>query len=199
MIKNSAEVTSIISLLHDAKKHIEEYPSTAVDAGTAGRTTIHLLTRMLNKLSSACEYSGNQCVSHLLGLPAEYYMHNLKRTYLFASDAILYVTKCMAAPRSEQAPLSAVDSDSSFGSSWIYSSDSEQCASSGYSVSEEMAEGGVSDSARSQPAAPVAATVPEADLPMSLEVQLEEFGIVELPGLAAVGWRRTCPGDASGH
>jgi hypothetical protein len=76
-LQHSAEVTSIISLLHDAKKHCDTFPSTAVDAGmflvftttpqlcdclitgTAERDTIYLLTRLLNSMSGACEYSGN--------------------------------------------------------------------------------------------------------------------------------------------
>ena len=48
----------MISLLYDAKKHCTRYPSQFIDEKAAQRSTIQLVTRMLNKLSSACEYSG---------------------------------------------------------------------------------------------------------------------------------------------
>jgi hypothetical protein len=63
-VQNSAEDLSIISLLYDAKKKIDKWPSRAPDKGTVERNTIHLLTTMLNKLNTSCEYSGPQNVAH---------------------------------------------------------------------------------------------------------------------------------------
>ena len=75
-LHNSAAVLSIVSLLHDAKVHCEKYQSHAVDAGTDERSTIQLLTRMLNNLSASSEYSGTQACATALGLPANFCMHN---------------------------------------------------------------------------------------------------------------------------
>ena len=86
--QNSAEVLSIISLLHDAKKKIDRWPSRAIDSGTTERNTIHLLSSFLNKLNSSCEYAGSQCVALSLGLTANYSMH--KRFFLFSEQAITY-------------------------------------------------------------------------------------------------------------
>ena len=87
--QNSATVLSIVSLLHDAKQHINKFPSMAIDSGTQERTTIHLLTRMLNNMCSSSEYSGTQAVSHALGLAANFTMH--KKIFLFVDMAMQYV------------------------------------------------------------------------------------------------------------
>ena len=87
--QNSAAVLSIVSLLHDAKVHTEKYPSHAVDSGSAERNTIHLMTRILNSMSSSCEYSATQAVGTALGLQAQFCMH--KRAYLYADQAIDFV------------------------------------------------------------------------------------------------------------
>ena len=103
-----------MSLLHDAKLHISKYPSIAVDSGTQERTTIHLLTRMLNNMCSSAEYSGSQAVSHALGLAANYTMH--KKVFIFSDQAIAYVNDF-------NLPISDTDqnSDVSSFSSGIYS------------------------------------------------------------------------------
>ena len=134
-LQNSAAVLSIVSLLHDAKQHVEKYPSSAVDAGTFERSTIYFLTRTLNNMTSACEYSATQAVGHALGLPANYCFH--KRCYLFSDRAIEYVKdfkQHLLNPDS-----AAQDSDISSFSSGVYSasnseidsnsSDNEQCIS----------------------------------------------------------------------
>ena len=112
--QNSATVLSIVSLLHDAKLHISKFPSVAVDSGTHERTTIHLLTRMLNNMCSSAEYSGSQAVSHALGLAANYTMH--KKVFIFSDQAIAYVNDF-------NLPISDTDqnSDVSSFSSGIYS------------------------------------------------------------------------------
>ena len=61
----------------------------AIDSGTQERTTIHLLTRMLNNMCSSSEYSGTQAVSHALGLAANFTMH--KKIFLFVDMAMQYV------------------------------------------------------------------------------------------------------------
>ncbi len=103
-----------MSLLHDAKQHINKFPSIAVDSGTQERTTIHLLTRMLNNMCSSEEYSGSQAVSHAIGLAAHFTMH--KKIFLFVDMAIQYVNEF-------HDPISDADhtSDTSSFSSGIYS------------------------------------------------------------------------------
>jgi len=64
--QNSAAVLSIVSLLHDAKVHTEKYPSQAIDSGSAERNTIYLMTRILNSMTSSCEYSATQAVGTAL-------------------------------------------------------------------------------------------------------------------------------------
>ena len=92
---------SIISLLFDAKKKIDKWPSSAPDSGTVERNTRHLLEVMLNKLNSSCEYSGPQAVAYSLDLGANYTMH--RRIFLFSDSAIEYV---------KDAQLQLLDKDS---------------------------------------------------------------------------------------
>jgi hypothetical protein len=91
-----------------------KFPSVAIDSGTQERTTIHLLTRMLNNMCSSAEYSGSQAVSHALGLAANYTMH--KKVFLFSDQAISYINDF-------QHPISDAEhnSDASSFSSGIYS------------------------------------------------------------------------------
>ena len=81
-----------MSLLQNAKEHCDKYPSVAVDSGTEQRSTIQLLTRMLNNLSASSEYSGTQACATALGLPANFCMH--KKCFLFADHAIEYIKDC---------------------------------------------------------------------------------------------------------
>ena len=109
---------SLLSLLHDARQHITEYPSTAEDSGTPLRTTVHLLQRMLNSLHGKEEYSASQATGALLGFKAE--NHLTPGTPLFANSAVKHAQqglKMLTAP-------SETSSDSSFGSS-RYGSDAE--------------------------------------------------------------------------
>ena len=128
-IQNSAAVLSIVSLLHDAKKHVERFPSQAIDSGTAERTTIHFMTRILNSMSSSCEYSAPQAVGTALGLQAQFCMHN--RCYLYADQAIEYVMDKLLQlnnPDSNDTP-----DDQSLASSFssgLYSDDDSEVSSS---------------------------------------------------------------------
>jgi hypothetical protein len=119
-------VLSIVSLLHDAKQHCEKYGSTAVDAGTFERSTIFFLTRVLNNMSAACEYSATQAVAYALGLPANFCLH--KRCYIFSDRAIEYVLEYKQ--RLLNPDFEDQDSDNSSFSSGVYSSNSEAESSS---------------------------------------------------------------------
>ena len=127
--QNSAAVLSIVSLLHDAKIHVEKYPSQAVDSGSAERNTIHLMTRILNSMSSSCEYSATQAVGTALGLQAQFCMHN--RCFLYADQAIEYVSDKHL--RLNQANMDDIPDDPSVASSFssgIYSDDDSGVVSS---------------------------------------------------------------------
>jgi hypothetical protein len=118
-VQNSAEVLSIISLLYDAKKKIDKWPSRAPDKGTVERNTIHLLTTMLNKLNTSCEYSGPQSVAHFLDLPANYTMH--RRIFLFSDQAIQFVKDSLHRLNNPELETLDDNSDTSSFSSGVYS------------------------------------------------------------------------------
>ena len=89
--KNPAEIMSLLSILYDAAKHIDKYPSTADDTGTDERDTRHYLQRILNKLCGREEYGANQVVAALIQLPAEFQMH--KCSQIYADSAARYVAE----------------------------------------------------------------------------------------------------------
>ena len=136
--KNPAEIMSLLSILHDAARHIDNYPSTADDTGTKDRTTRHYVQRILNKLCGKQEYSGNQVVAALIGLPAEFQMH--KSSQIYADAAIRYVAETNHPVisdssvvdedrTSEHSPLPHSDSDSD---SEVSQSDSDASESTPY-------------------------------------------------------------------
>ena len=127
--QNSAAVLSIVSLLHDAKVHTEKYPSHAIDSGSAERNTIYLMTRILNSMTSSCEYSATQAVGTGLGLQAQFTMH--KRCYLYADQAMEYVydkLQRLNQPNSDDIPDDP--SVASSFSSGVYSENDSDVASS---------------------------------------------------------------------
>ncbi len=69
--KNPTEIMSLLSILHDAARHVDIHPSTAEDSGTEDRTTHHYVQQILNSLCGKQEYSANQVVAALIGLSAE--------------------------------------------------------------------------------------------------------------------------------
>ena len=117
--QNSAAVLSIVSLLHDAKVHCDRFPSIAIDTGTEERSTIHLLTRMLNSMCSSCEYSGTQAVALALNLPAQFTMH--KKVFLFSDQAIEYVRDTVLRINNPDLQNTDQRSETSSFSSGIYS------------------------------------------------------------------------------
>ena len=109
--KNPAEIMSLLSILHDAAKHIDKYPSTAPDSGTDERDTRHYLQRILNKLCGREEYGANQVVAALIQLPAEFQMH--KCSQIYADSAARYAAENNNPPIPDPPPDSdAHDSDS---------------------------------------------------------------------------------------
>ena len=70
MTKDSVRLTSALSVLVDAKRHINKWGSTAEDSGTELRTTRHFLQRAVN--SFMCEVHDTQAAALLLGIPSYY-------------------------------------------------------------------------------------------------------------------------------
>ena len=86
--KDPAEINSLLSLLHNAAKHVKKNPSVAEDSGTPERTTQHFLQRVLNSMCGRQEYSANQAVAALLGIKAEFHTH--KKTVVFLESYAPY-------------------------------------------------------------------------------------------------------------
>ena len=70
MTKDSVALNTSLSLLVDAKKHIDKYESTADDKGEVRRTGLHFLQRAVN--SYMAEVHDTQAASLLLNLNASY-------------------------------------------------------------------------------------------------------------------------------
>jgi hypothetical protein len=69
--KPPAELAHSLSLLYNARKIVEQYPSRAEDSGTVLRTGMHYLNKVINKLSGAIEISAPMAAAAILGMPAE--------------------------------------------------------------------------------------------------------------------------------
>ena len=168
--KNPAEIMSLLSILHDAALHVDKNPSTADDTGTEDRTTRHYLQRILNKLCGKQEYSGNQVVAALLGLPAEFQMH--KTSQIYADAAARYVAEAnnpRHETRSDSAdPASSSDHDSNAHSE---SNDSEPQSGSDTSTAGDQR----TAQQTQQHEIPLMAL-----LPMNLTEE-EEFGALSVP------------------
>ena len=70
--KDESELTNVLSIVKAADDHIAAHPSVAEDSGTTERTTIHLLTRLLNSLNGEHEYGGQNCFLGPLALPEQH-------------------------------------------------------------------------------------------------------------------------------
>jgi hypothetical protein len=68
--KDSTALENTRLLVHEAVKHVKEYPSRADDAGTTDRTTKHLLQRIVNSIAGAQEISGQMAAAALLKKPS---------------------------------------------------------------------------------------------------------------------------------
>ena len=66
--KPPTEITHSISLIHHARKTIEQHPSVAEDTGTERRTAMHFLNRVTNQISSTIEVSSSFASLAILGI-----------------------------------------------------------------------------------------------------------------------------------
>eukprot|EP00291_Cryptomonas_curvata_P016507 CAMPEP_0172153540 /NCGR_PEP_ID=MMETSP1050-20130122/1507_1 /TAXON_ID=233186 /ORGANISM="Cryptomonas curvata, Strain CCAP979/52" /LENGTH=277 /DNA_ID=CAMNT_0012822099 /DNA_START=887 /DNA_END=1718 /DNA_ORIENTATION=+ len=90
--KHSAQLAAVLSLMYDAKVHVDTVKSVAADEGTVERNARYFFTRLLNRVSGSCEYSAPQAIAHFLGRKAEYKHH--ASAFLFADSAVEFVL-CM--------------------------------------------------------------------------------------------------------
>jgi hypothetical protein len=161
---------SLISILHDAARHVDNHPSTAVDSGTEDRTTRHYFQRILNSLCGKQEYSANQVIAALIGLPSEYQMH--KTSQIFADAAIRYVAETNIPDASD----SSSDSDA----------EASESALRQHSDSETDSEASQSDSEDS-PSVPLKQDTTLLDLLPTNLTEVDEFGDHAPLGLDADG------------
>ena len=73
MVKEAYALAASLSVLLDARKHIEAYPSKADDSGATGRTSKHFLQRVLN--STTAELAPTQAAAIVLGIPSQGHSH----------------------------------------------------------------------------------------------------------------------------
>jgi hypothetical protein len=87
--KDKVCLAGSMSVLLDARKHIEKYPSVAADTGSTIRTGQHFLQRTLNTLAGSAEFGGAQSSSISLGKPGSYVSHEF--VYLFPWDIVSWI------------------------------------------------------------------------------------------------------------
>lgn len=70
MTKDSTAITNSLSAVHEARRHIQAFPSVAADTGQPQRTAQHLLNRIVNNISGKTETSAEMAAASLLGMPS---------------------------------------------------------------------------------------------------------------------------------
>ena len=88
LVKDAYELTACLSVLVDAREHIDQYPSTAQEDTRDDRTSKHFLQRVLN--ASATELSPTQAAAIVLGMPSSGHSHSYVNSYVW--DAVDLVT-----------------------------------------------------------------------------------------------------------
>lgn len=80
--KPTTEITPSISLIQQARRTVENYPSVAEDTGTEKRTAMHILNRVTNKISSTIEISSAFAALAILGGPGEFSSCTFFKVYI---------------------------------------------------------------------------------------------------------------------
>ena len=88
LTKDSVALTNSLSIIHDARKHVEKYPSTAKDTGTTIRKGQSFLQRIINSLSGQTEVSATQAAASLLGMSSS--MCSTAFIFVYINSAIAY-------------------------------------------------------------------------------------------------------------
>jgi len=91
MVKDAYDLAASLSVLADARKHIQAYPSRADDTGTAARCTRHFLQRVLN--ASATELAPTQAAAIVLGVRSSGHSHTFVNAYVWDAVHLLEVVQ----------------------------------------------------------------------------------------------------------
>eukprot|EP00959_Pyramimonas_sp_CCMP1952_P392290 8220317-Pyramimonas_sp.AAC.1 len=84
MVKDACELAAPLSVLADARHHIDRYPSSAIDADTGDRAAKHFLQRVLS--SAATELAPTQAAAIALGASSSGHSHSFVNSYVW--DAV---------------------------------------------------------------------------------------------------------------
>jgi hypothetical protein len=107
MLKDRKELAASLSVLVDAARHINKYPSIAEDTGSTLRTATHFLQRVAN--NADVEFSSTEAAAVGLNVPAAAHSHDFE--FLHIWDAVRHERTRTGIGSSD----SESDSDVSFG------------------------------------------------------------------------------------
>ena len=91
MVKDAYALAASLSVLADARRHIDQYPSNADDAHTAARCTRHFLQRVLN--AGGTELAPTQAAAIVLGVPSSGHSHSFVNSYVWDAVQLLAVVR----------------------------------------------------------------------------------------------------------
>ena len=117
MTKDSAELNVSLSVLADARKHIDRYPSTAADAGCGTRLVKHFLQRALQRVDM--ELADTQAASCAMGEMADFWSDAFVPMHLHATmqgAMRLSLGKSLLSSLAEDAEGECVDDESDVSS-----------------------------------------------------------------------------------
>jgi hypothetical protein len=83
MTKDSAEMNASLSVLADARRHMDKYPSTAEDSGSGSRNVKHFIQRALQRMDM--ELADTQAASCAMGEMADFWTDMFVRLHLHAT------------------------------------------------------------------------------------------------------------------
>ncbi|CAK0807187.1 unnamed protein product [Prorocentrum cordatum] len=84
MVKDACELAASLSVLADARDHIDRYSSSAIDGDTGDRAAKHFLQRVLN--SAATELAPAQAAAIAMGVSSSGHSHSFVNSYVW--DAV---------------------------------------------------------------------------------------------------------------
>lgn len=101
--KDLMELQATLSAMFEARKMVKKYPSVAADSHTTERTSIHILTRVLNSIAGKGEVPATLAATSLMGYSTSVFSHEFN--FCFAWPAIQYVKQL----KSSSTELDAMD------------------------------------------------------------------------------------------
>lgn len=89
MTKNDFELAQSLSVIIDARKHVDKYRSIANDSGTNERTSMHFLERVLN--SKSAELAPTQAAAIALGFKSSMHTQSYINMYVWDSERLVRI------------------------------------------------------------------------------------------------------------